>query len=185
VCWEPCHASDLCDKCRTDTPAFAGLRSAYLFRDGVRELVHRLKYQHQASLASPMSSLLYEYMADNPLPADVLVPVPLFPRRRRIRGYNQSALLAQGLARRLGLPVDDRTLVRARNTASQAETANAEARKLNVSGAFQCKGGALRSKRVLLIDDVATTGATLNACAQALREAGAASVWALTFARED
>jgi len=185
VCWEPCHASDLCDKCRTDTPAFAGLRSAYLFRDGVRELVHRLKYQHQASLVSPMSSLLYEYVADNPLPADVLVPVPLFPRRRRIRGYNQSALLAQGLARRLGLPVDDRTLVRARNTASQAETANAEARKLNVSGAFQCKGGALRSKRVLLIDDVATTGATLNACAKALREAGAASVWALTFARED
>jgi len=185
VCWQPRHTSDLCEKCRTDPPAFVGLRSAYLFRDGVRELVHRLKYQHQTSLASPLASLLYEYVGNNPLPAAVLVPVPLFPRRRRIRGYNQSALLSHGLARRLGLPVDDSTLVRARNTASQAETANAEARKANMSGAFRCKGSALQGKTVLLIDDVATTGATLNACAIALCEAGAASVWALTFARED
>jgi len=132
-----------------------------------------------------MSLLLHEYLEENPVPADILVPVPLSPRRRRVRGYNQSALLARELARRLGLPVDDKTLARVRSTASQAETANAEARKLNVKGAFQCKGGALQGKEVLLLDDVATTGATLSACAQALRDAGAASVWALTFARED
>ena len=119
------------------------------------------------------------------MPADVVVPVPLFPRRQRVRGYNQSALLAEALARRMALPADERTLVRARSTASQAETRNVDERKVNVRDAFQCRGRQLAGKRVLLVDDVSTTGATLDACAQALRKAGVASVWALTFAHED
>lgn len=184
VCWEP-SAMPLCRRCQRSRPAFTGLRAPYVFRSGARELVHGLKYQHQAVLAAPMAGLLFCFLKDNPLPADVLVPVPLFPRRRRVRGYNQSALLAHALARQLALPVEKRTLVRARNTASQAETRNADERRVNVRGAFECRSYQLAGKRVLLIDDVSTTGATVDACARALREAGATSVWALTFARED
>jgi len=156
-----------------------------VFQGGVRELVHGLKYQHQSVLAEPMAELLFRFLTDNPVPADVVVPVPLFPRRQRVRGYNQSALLAGALARRMGLSTDGRTLVRLRNTASQAETRNVDERRVNVRDAFECRGGQMAGKQVLLVDDVSTTGATLDACAQALLKAGVASVWALTFAHED
>jgi ComF family protein len=184
VCWQP-GASSVCPKCQRSRPAFDGLRSPYVFEAGARELVHGLKYQHQSVLAEPMAELLFRYLLDDSLPADVLVPVPLFFRRERIRGYNQSTLLARALARHLGLPADDRTLVRARNTASQARTSNVEERGANVRDAFRCGDRRLAGKRVLLIDDVSTTGATLDSCARALLDGGAASVWALTFAHED
>jgi ComF family protein len=132
-----------------------------------------------------MADLAFDFLADNPLPADVLVPVPLFPRRKRVRGYNQSALLAQALARQLGLPVNERTLTRTRNTTSQAGTNNSDERRANVRDAFVCRDGQFAGKQVLLIDDVSTTGATLDACARALRGAGVESVWALSFAHED
>jgi ComF family protein len=132
-----------------------------------------------------MASLLGRYLYGINLPADILIPVPLYPRRKRVRGYNQSALLARELGRHVGLPVEEGALVRERNTPSQAERLSAKERKVNVAGAFGYRGQGLQGQRVLLIDDVATTGATLDACAQALRQAGAASVWALTFARED
>ncbi len=175
----------ICSRCARSRPTFEGLRSPYVFQGGARELVHGLKYNHQTVLAEPMADLLLRFLGRESLPVDVLVPVPLFPRRLRIRGYNQSALLAGALARRLRLPADDRTLVRVRSTASQAETRNVEERRVNVRGAFACRGRRLAGKCVLLIDDVSTTGATLDACARALREAGIASVWALTFAHED
>ena len=184
VCWQP-GASSVCPKCERSRPAFDGLRSPYVFEAGARELVHGLKYQHQAVLAEPMAELLFRFLMDEPLPADVLVPVPLFPRRERIRGYNQSMLLARALAQRLELATEERTLVRERNTGSQAKTRNVEERRVNVRDAFQCRGRRLAGKRVLLIDDVSTTGATLDSCARALLEGGAASVWALTFAHED
>ena len=185
VCWQPYRGSDLCPKCRRQRPAFAGLRSPYIFRETVRELVHGLKYDHQTALAVPAASLLSRYLERDRLAVDILIPVPLYPRRERTRGYNQSALLARGLGRIVGLPVEERALVRERNTPSQAERASADERRLNVEGAFRYRGEGLRGQRVLLIDDVATTGATLDACARVLREGGAASVWALTLARED
>ena len=184
VCWQP-NATERCERCAQNRPAFSGLRSPFVFNGGARELVLALKYQHQTVLARPMAELLCRFLADNPLPADVLVPVPLFPRRRRIRGYNQSTLLAQALGKQLALPVNEKTLFRARSTASQAKTRNVNERRTNVRDAFQCGDKQLAGKRVLLIDDVSTTGATVDACARALREAGAASVWALTFAHED
>ena len=115
----------------------------------------------------------------------VLAPVPLHPNRQRQRGYNQSALLARALAGAMphaGLAVNETALRRIRATASQTKL-DSHQRKLNVAGAFACKDGALAGQRVLLIDDVCTTGATLEACATACRQAGAASVWALTVTR--
>jgi len=184
ICWQPTFGGD-CHRCEESKPSFEGFRSPFVFEGGARDLVHKLKYQNQSILAAPMADLLFDFISDNPLLADVLVPVPLFPRRKRLRGYNQAALLAQALARRLGLPVNEETLGRSKNTASQARTGTSDERKANVRNAFVCKDGRLAGRRVLLIDDVSTTGATLDACARALRQAGAGSVWALTFAHED
>ena len=111
--------------------------------------------------------------------------MPLHPDRQRQRGYNQSILLARALAEALpgsGLTVNETALRRVRATASQTKLDRYQ-RKQNVAGAFACADGAVAGRRVLLIDDVCTTGATLEACAVACRQAGAASVWALTVTR--
>jgi ComF family protein len=111
-----------------------------------------------------------------------VVPVPLHAARLRERGYNQAALLAREMARRVGLALDEQTLIRRRATAPQVEL-NARQRSENVRDAFHCSGDGLAGKQVLLVDDVCTTGATLEACAVALYEGGARSVRALTLAR--
>ncbi|MDP6226402.1 MAG: phosphoribosyltransferase family protein, partial [Dehalococcoidia bacterium] len=116
-------------------------------------------------------------------PGEVLVPVPLHPNRLRNRGYNQSALLARELAKLSGLALDQGLLARVTNAPPQAGTASRRRRRANVEGGFRCTGEA-GGKAVVLVDDVATTGSTLSACAAALKAAGAASVWGLVLARE-
>jgi ComF family protein len=188
-CWSPRRLGSGCRRCDESAsagPGVAGLRSPYVFKGGARELVHALKYHYHSALASTMGELMARYLRDNSLPADVLAPVPLHPRRQRARGYNQSFLLAREVSRRLDLPLAAATLVRRSDTPPQARTAGGEARRRNVAGAFDCRPGAVAGRRVLLVDDVTTTGATLDACARALlAKGGASSVWALTFARED
>jgi ComF family protein len=117
-----------------------------------------------------------------PLPADLIVPVPLHAARWRERGYNQSTLLASQLATASGLRLIEEALTRIRATAPQI-TLNAVEREANVRGAFEARADLVRGRRVLLVDDVCTTGATLAACSHALKPAGAISVWALTLAR--
>jgi ComF family protein len=112
----------------------------------------------------------------------VVVPVPLHAARLRERGYNQAALLAREMAHRAALPVNEHTLTRRRATASQVEL-DAQQRKENVHAAFHCTDEQLVDQRVLLVDDVCTTGATLEACAEALQDSGARNVCALTLAR--
>ena len=150
-----------------------------------RELVHALKYRGMTALAAPMAALLAQAVRSHGLAADVVVPVPLSGLRRRLRGYNQAEALARALGRELGLSVSGRALERRRPTPPQARSADAEARRRNVVGAFRCRERAIAGQSALLVDDVATTGATLDACAAALKAAGARSVWGLTFARED
>ena len=125
-----------------------------------------------------------EYLETVPFPSGILVPIPLHRRRLKERGYNQSALLAHELGRLANLPVLEGFLVRQRDTPPQARTTSAEERRCNVADAFICADHQLGEKEVILIDDVATTGATLEAAAEALRKAGTSSVWALTLARE-
>lgn len=112
------------------------------------------------------------------------MPVPLHRQRLRERGYNQSRLLAEGLGRLNDLPVVVDCLVRQKHTPPQARTSTVEERRDNVVDVFACRDDRLRGKQVLLIDDVATSGATLDACAAVLKASGAVSVWALTLARE-
>jgi len=150
----------------------------------IRQAIHELKYRNLRALAGFLARLLNGYLLEHPLPAQVLVPVPLHPKRLRERGYNQSYLLAKELGKLARLPVVDDCLVRERHSLPQARTSNVGERRGNVADAFVCRNRRLENKQVLLIDDVSTSGATLDACARALKRAGAASVWGLTLARE-
>jgi ComF family protein len=116
------------------------------------------------------------------LKTDLIVPVPLHPNRQKERGYNQSLLLAEQLSTTLGQPLDTKSLIRQRMTQSQMTLKRAE-RKTNVANAFICQSDRLSGKTILLIDDVCTTGATLNACAEALKNSGVTAVFGLTLAR--
>jgi len=159
------------------------VRSAAHLSGALRKAIHEFKYRGLRALASPLGQVLYRGWEKDPWPVDALVPVPLHPRRERARGYNQSALLARELAARTGLQMVDQALVRTVNTAPQVGLSAIE-RAENVHQAFTCPSNSLNGRRVLLIDDVLTTGATMRACASALLQAGALSVWGLTLAHE-
>jgi len=147
-------------------------------------MVHDFKYRNLRVLALLLAQFLKAFLCVNELPAEVLIPVPLHPHRLRERGYNQSALIPRELGTLVNLPVLEHSLVRLKDTPAQARTANVKVRRDNVSGAFTCLDRKLKDKQVLLIDDVCTTGATLDSSANALRKVGVASIWGLTVARE-
>jgi ComF family protein len=193
LCGQPQQSAQLCAQCKrflsgTDRPSpIDGIRSTAYLDGPLREAIYGLKYAYIQDLAEPLGDMLIEHYCRDPLPADALIPVPLHRRRHRERGYNQSALLAQRLGKGVQLPVRQDLLHRHRYTRSQTRL-NVQERSRNVQGAFSCidrhkTSTAVRGKDLLLIDDVATTGATLRACAQVLRDRGARSVWALTVAR--
>ncbi|MFC1989521.1 ComF family protein [Chloroflexota bacterium] len=150
----------------------------------MRQAIHQLKYRHLRSLAATLAQLLNDYLINNPVPGNVLVPVPLHRKRLRERGYNQSSLLATELSKLNNLAVVGDCLVRQRYASPQARASNVDERQRNVAGAFACCDHRLRGKQVLLIDDVSTSGVTLDACAAALTADGATSVWGLVLARE-
>lgn len=131
-----------------------------------------------------MARLMSEYLEKHPVKGEILVPVPLHPRRLRARGYNQSLLLARELGYLTGLPLNENSLARKLNTPPQARVTSVSKRRENVRGAFYCGNASLTGKYVILIDDVTTSGATLDECARVLKGSGAISVWGLTFARE-
>jgi len=156
-----------------------------LFGGPVAEALRRFKYAGRGDLAGPLGHLARRAVRAAGLVADVVVPVPLHPARLAERGYNQAALLAAEVARELGAPLEARGLGRTRHTAHQARLDRA-ARLTNVEGAFRVRAPArVRGRRVVLVDDVATTGATLAACRDALLAAGARSVTALVVARTE
>jgi ComF family protein len=172
----------LCARCRALSSNLDGIRAAAVFEDPLRQAIHALKYENNTTLATPLGAMMVDLWRRGGLPqTDLILPVPLHTRRQAERGYNQSALLARVLGRAVGIPVDDHTLIRQRATLPQVGLGPSE-RRQNVEGAFVCRGH-LEGKRAVVVDDVCTTGATLEACAAALREGGAVSVWAFTLAR--
>ena len=183
-CGRPESRGRLCPGCAETEAEIDGIRAPFLFDGVIRRAVHEFKYRNLRALAPPLAVLLHQYIRENPLPGEVLVPVPLHPKRYRERGYNQSALVARELGRIAGLPVVGDCLIRRGYTPPQARTASVGERRVNVAGAFACRDGGLRGKMVILIDDVSTSGATLNACAAALKSAGAGVVWGLVTALE-
>jgi len=183
-CGRPQSEGELCPGCVDWQAGIDGIRSPFLFDGLIRQAVHELKYRNLRALASPLAELMYDYLIKNPLPGEVLVPVPLHRKRYRERGYNQSALLALELGKLTGLPVIENCLVRQSYVLPQARAASVGERHENVAGAFACRDGRLRGKGVILVDDVSTSGATLDACAGVLKSAGAAEIRGLTLALE-
>lgn len=182
-CWLA-RQDDWCTDCNRHAPAFTALRSAFIYGGVSRSAVLALKFEGVSALAPSMASLMAAALADWSPPVDVIVPVPLAWLRRRTRGYNQAELLAGEIARLTTLPLARQALRRTRQTAPQTRQRDEASRRQNIRGAF-APGSRPVSGNALLIDDVATTGATLDACARTLLAGGAAAVFALTFARED
>ena len=178
-------ADFLCDACRLETPAFDLARTALPFHSAARDLIHLLKYKGGIWIAEDLADILEgcvraHFDADA---IDLVLPVPLSPAKFRKREYNQSALLAKSLAKRIGAPCLPRLLERVRNTPTQTHL-TVSGRKNNVKGAFRIPDlSAILARTILVIDDVMTTGATLGEVAGTLKAAGAWRVWALAVAR--
>ena len=179
----PLDEQGRCGLCRRGVRGFDAAFSYGFYEDALRELIHLFKYGRVQTLAKPLGRLL-SVALPREQSFDVIVPMPLHWRKRWQRGFNQSQLLASEIGRRANIPVKN-ALRRIRPTATQAGLTNAK-RRQNVSGAFRAsKGSALDGQRVLLVDDVMTTGATAASCARALKIAGARQVTLLTLARVD
>lgn len=168
-----------------DPPSYGRARAAVRYDDVARALVHALKYQDRTDLAPVLGRWMaragVEILAD----ADVVVPVPLHWRRGMARRYNQAAMLAMALGRQARVPVAHDLLCRTRHTEQQVGLSRAD-RAANVQGAFavpDASKAAVRGKRIVLVDDVLTSGSTTDACARALLRARASRVDVLVFAR--
>lgn len=184
TCWTALGSRRACRSCAAVlVHSLAGVRSPYRLEDDARRLVHALKYDGLTALGTPMGRLMARSLTHWGLRPDLVIPVPLHHSRQRWRGFNQAALLARACAETCGLPYDETLLRRIRRTTPQVRTSGAEERRQNVTGAFAAHGR-LAGQTVLLVDDVCTTGATLRACADTLRAAGAGYVYGLTFAHE-
>ncbi len=181
-CGRPLHTPGLCRSCRTGGWPLVGLQSPFFFEGVIQRAVHELKYRGRRVLAEPLGELLAAHLAALPWPTSAIAPIPLHRERERARGYNQAALLARALSARCGWPLLDGGLVRWRNTRPQVGLDGAS-RLENVRGAFRWASPEPPPRRVLLLDDVCTTGATMEACAEALLKAGTEEVRGLALAR--
>ena len=179
-CGRPLPFPD-CPYCKKSPMQIDGTRAVAFFEGNLRAAIHAFKYQHRTELADLFGMMLNDYLLTFPLPMDTIIAVPLHADRARARGYNQALLLAHALGARQNLPVWEDALTRTRATQSQTEL-DAAGRRQNVYAAFAATER-VRGARVLLIDDVCTTGATMDACGAALYARGAKSVWGLAIAR--
>jgi len=186
VCGRPqTSAIALCSRCRRHRSPLLLARAAALHAYPLREAIPALKYENRPELAEPLARYLVAVFQAPPwdalpAPIDAVAPVPLHVQRREERGYNQSELLAAGLCRATGLAMEPAWLERIQATRQQVGLSAAE-RRQNVAGAFAAHS-AVAGRSLLLVDDVYTTGATLEACAEAASAAGARAVYALTLA---
>lgn len=145
----------------------------------LRRAINALKYENALPLGDVLAARLERALQQTNWTFDTIIPLPLHTQRQRERGYNQAYIIATALSKRVGVPVDTQAVTRSRNTRSQVGLSREE-RKMNVHRAFQANSSALYNHRVLIIDDVCTTGSTLISCAGAIHDAGANRVYALT-----
>jgi ComF family protein len=171
-----------CFACRQYHLPLCQIRAAVPFKEAVPGLIHKMKYKGLFALTEPLSLVMVESWPMWPVPVDLVLPIPLHPKRRQKRGYNQAELLANHLCHQLQLPSEPMALRRVRDTRPQVDL-NTWARQANVAGAFEAERGWVRGKSIVLIDDVCTTGSTLSAAASALLSAGAQTVSGYCLAR--
>lgn len=172
----------ICQRCQGEEIAFSAVRSWAYYQDPLLSAIHQLKYKRNIGLgrvlAGPLTALLKEYR----WAVETVLPVPLDPIRQRQRGYNQAALLARPISWECGLAYLPASLQRVKETRQQVGLTR-EQRAANMNGAFLADESLVRGRSILVIDDVITTGSTLNECAKSLMNAGAKAVYGLTLAR--
>ncbi len=183
LCALPMPAGSRCARCAQSKPDLDRMVAAFAMDGPIRSAIHALKYNDLRALASPMGTLLAAHPPVGRMQIDAVVPIPLHARRMRSRGYNQSELLARVVAESIGVRLRADLVKRVVDTPSQVDAPSASERARAMSNAFAANPSA-HGLRILLIDDVATTTSTLNACARALKGAGAARVAAAVLGRE-
>ena len=183
-CDMPLNADDysnVCFNCKQHDYHFTAMRAVFAYKGGVRSCVYRLKYKHQAFLAEYLSKFMVNKYATFDWKIDAVIAIPLHPKRLKSRGYNQSMLLAQPFCEQLHLPLLD-VMTRVKDTPSQTRFGSRDRTK-NMKDCFDITDkSAIKDKTILLIDDVYTTGTTIEEAARLLLSAGAKEVYALTLA---
>jgi competence protein ComFC len=182
ICGYPVENGEICEKCLIDRPSYTQLRSLYLYQGEIRNALHRLKYNNDLGVGEILGQKCADQLSMNDWDIDLIIPVPLGKKRRRERGYNQSALIALPLALILNIPFNSKAILRKKETVTQIEF-KAEERKQNVKDAFSANPAFVHEKNILIVDDVITTGSTMDACALELKNAGARNVYGLSVAR--
>jgi ComF family protein len=175
----------LCGDCLTEIPIFSAARAVGHYETTLLNSIHRFKYQGNFGAGRLLGKLMatYEYPAFHIGDFSLIIPVPLHLKRLRERGFNQSLILARAVSEKHERPIDFMTLKRQTRTEPQVNLGRSE-REANVKGAFQVRdAGGILGERIILVDDVFTTGSTVKECARVLMEAGANEVAILTLAR--
>lgn len=174
-----------CERCIRKRPFYDRLRALYLYENGIMEAVHKMKYSGKSYIAKSLAPLLASFAMEwlDDIHDMLMVPVPLHPRKLRQRGFNQSLILARGISLILNSELDILSFRRIKFTRSQTGL-NMDERRKNVKNAFELKDGKhYKGKSVILVDDVATTGNTMNECARILKKGGCEKVYGLVLAR--
>ena len=182
LCGIPQSGEELCAECTTYQPVYTALRSWGNYEGALRTAIYRLKYHSDIGLSENLARPLAGLLRDLNWQIDLVTAVPLSSKRKRERGYNQAALLARWIGLSEGLPFQPNLIHRSRDTSSQVGL-HAHQRRQNVADAFNAISSQAVGRSILVIDDVTTTGATMQACAVALSTAGARQIYGLTLAR--
>lgn len=182
-CGAPVRGTTTCGHCQAGNFHVSAIRAAGIYAHPLSTAIQHFKYNGQRALCQPLGRMLADYWLARSVSADVVIPVPLHIQRLRERGYNQARLLAIEFCRGTQLPLLDGDILRRERETQRQVLLGVTERRQNVAGAFAWRGPALEGVKVVLIDDVATTGSTLEACGEVLIAAGAGKVWALTVAR--
>ena len=183
-CGRPESSGAYCAECWRQKSSLDALRSVFIFDGIVRQAIHELKYRNVRAVSGCLAGFMSSYFLENGLSGDMLVPVPLHEKRLRERGYNQSQLLAEELSQQISVAINPALMKRVRNTGPQARSASVYERKANMENTFICTSGEAAGRDIVIVDDVCTSGATLESCSSTLKAAGAKHVLGFTLARE-
>ena len=184
-CGEPLKTEgrEICLRCATGVTYFQQLKSYAVYQDPLKSAIQQFKYKRNLGLGEIFAGDLMDILKKSNWQIDLIVPVPLSKTRIRERGYNQALVLARPLGWKMEIPVQENLLVRHRDTKPQVGLSLAE-REQNLQDAFRTKdSGCIAGKNILIVDDVITSGSTMNACAKAFHEAGAGAVYGVSLAR--
>lgn len=182
ICGRVTEKQGLCKRCQKIQPSYLSARSWAEYVEPLRHALLSLKYKNNLGIARVFTNFLAEIVFSNNWQADIIIPIPLCDSHMKKRGFNQAEQLARPLSMLLGIPMDTRAVKRVKETSSQVDLSREERFK-NLEDAFFGNPAKLKSKKVLLVDDIVTTGATLNSCTEAILAAGGSSVFCITVAQ--